>query len=296
MKSVANFGLIIIGTILVGVGAGGCAAGVSPSDTLAQALDKLAQQGDQSAALNRLTVGDLIAGFQQYLNQAAASSDSAGSGDASESTAASAQQEQQIAQLQGQLDQGQLSTSQFAAAVKNAMIASNGPAEMHLLVFGGPFDRGAPSQITDPLQLTDQQRQQADGIFQQEHSDIQNLRQNAHADIQAVLTADQLNLLQQLDSHPSVTPIAAASSSQSNANSQTSSPVGPAEALAQALNLSPDQITKIAQIREDLRAAVRARHQQAAGDFRNILTADQQQRLDTLDAVYGGGFDSLRAF
>jgi len=255
---------------------GGCAAGISPSDTLAQALDKLTQKASAFPALNRLTVGDVVAGFTQFVSQL-----TGGNATGASAQASSSQLDAQIGELQTQLDQGQITSSQFAAAVSTLYGQSAaGLQQQHVMIFGGPFNHAAPAAGMDPLNLTDAQRQQAQQLFEQAHADIRALRQAAHEKILAVLTPDQQAALSQVGSVNAGT-IAAGSAP---AGGQ---PTSWFQYLAEQLQLTSDQVTQIDQIRTDLRTAVQNRHQQARDDFRALLTPDQQQKLDELEAILG---------
>lgn len=228
--------LTIGGAALLAVS--GCAGNYDPNQTIAQALGQFAQTAGQVPALNQMTIGDLVAGFQQFVTQLDQANSMGPQG------SLTADQMQQIQDLQSKLDSGQITEQDFETQV-NAIIGNAAPH----FVFGGPFARGPRYDLAQALNLTAAQKQQAQDVFQRAHDDIQKLQQDAQAKILAVLTPDQETQLNQ----------------------------------GAEVQLTDAQGTQIDQIRTDLRTAVQARHQQARDEFRAILTADQQAIFDKLE-------------
>lgn len=251
----------------LGVGVAGCMQGSAATD-LTQMLDSLAAQAANVPALNQLTVSDVVSGFSQFVSRVL-------TGSAENATPLSDRQSAQIAQLHSQSARGQITPDQLADGVDQA-VSGGGDAEQveRGRRFGGPFH---PSAATDPMNLTSDQRTQADDLFRQARADVEVLRQTANADILAVLTPDQAAALDQLA--PQFEGGAGASGGESPA--PTTQPVLPwIYYLSDALGLTGDQWNKIDQIRTDLRTAVMERHQQARDAFRALLTPDQQKIFD----------------
>jgi len=277
------------GALLI-LASGGCAGNVDPNQSIAQALTQLAQTAAQVPALNQLTVSDLITGFQQYANQFGQVAA------AGQQTSLTSEQQQQIEDLQGQLDSGQITQQEFATQV-NGLIGSTDPnvASGGFCVCAGPF--GQPSELpaADPLSLTDAQKQQAQDIFQRLHDDIQTLRQDAHTQILAVLTPDQQAQLDQLFPQPAGASGASGPSGPlmppphrfgmrgREMGMRGGGPESFSQYLTGQLQLTDAQQTQIEQIRTNLRAAVQARHQQARDEFRAILTPEQLAILDQME-------------
>jgi Spy/CpxP family protein refolding chaperone len=268
----------------------GCSGGLDPNTTVAQALSILAQNAAQVPALNQITVSDLIAGFQQF----------AGGMGMAQLPSLTADQVQQIQDLQAQVDQGQITQADFATQV-NSIIGATLPAGMmaNLDVCGGPFGLQMGTGTAALLNLTDAQRQQELDITQRLHDDIQKLRQDAHDKILAVLTPEQQALLTQISqgrSSPTSQPIGLGMNGQGlgmGMGMGTGMGMGAGtgvmngtmqgmlfQDIATQLQLTDDQKAQIQQIRADLRTAVQARHQQARDEFLAILTPEQQAILN----------------
>jgi len=134
---------------------------------------------------------------------------------------------------------------------------------------GDPNGRGAP----DVLDLTDEQKSEANAIFAGAREDIDALHQAANDQIQALLTEEQLALLDEMEPN--------------NPNDIGPRPRGhhgppPCPFLGEVLNLTEEQKAAIQAILDDLRTAIQEREQQARDEFRAILTADQQVILDAM--------------
>lgn len=165
------------------------------------------------------------------------------------------------------------------------------------LPFPGPVD-----MLAQVLSLTDDQKAQAQDIFNRMHTDLEALRDQAHSDIRNVLTADQQAKLDEIiASHqppadgagrpfgpPPDGAVPAGGMGFGGPGFGPPPMMGDPKAMHQAmldnlaadLGLSDDQKAQIQTIQENLHAAVDARRQQAIGELRAILTADQLAQLD----------------
>ena len=268
---------------------GGC--GITADTTIADALRQLAQGADNDPTLSKMTVGDLVQGFEDYAGQF---------GGPGCMSALSADQLTQLQDLQGQLDRGEITPEEFAQHVQEIIgDIAPGYAFAGMGMMGGPFAGPPGGAIADLLQLTDAQQQQADDIFTRLHTDIAALRQAAQDQIRALLTADQLATLDELRAQN--TPLRPGMGMMGGGMmgmggrlgggmlppAGAGSDPGPLGRLADVLQLTDEQQAAIAQIHTDLRAAVKARHQQARDEFRAILTADQLAILDGIEAQNG---------
>ncbi len=285
----------------------GCATTLTADTTLSGALSSLAQAVAADPTLNQLTVSDLVQGFEAYANQVVTDGAAAGAADGNaamppETPPLTADQQAQLEDLQGQLDRGEITQEQFAQQVQTLIgDASPGYAFAGTDMLGGPFLGDPVMGLADVLQLTDEQRQQADDIFTRLHTDIDTLRQNAQDQIKTVLTADQLAKLDELQSQPPPGPPpggpggchmgpppgdqgAVAQPPDQDPNAVPDPAVDTWTRLADELQMTDDQQAAIEQIRTDLQDAVQARHQQARDEFRAILTSDQLAVLDQAEA------------
>ncbi len=282
----------------------GCGTTITGDTTLSDALSSLAQTVAADPTLSKLTVSDVVQGFAAYAGQLTGSSGTSGTGGMMMPSAPAVQlttdQQAQLEDLQSQLDSGAITQEQFAQQVQ-ALIGDIAPgfAFAGMGMMGGPF-RGDPVMgLADQLQLTDAEQQQAADVFQRLHDDITTLRQNAEDQIKALLTADQLAKLAELQAqsprggpgfgHMGPPPMGGGDNPSPwgpNGDPNTA-PVagrGTFTDLADELQLTDDQQVAIEQIRTDLQDAVQARHQQARDEFRAILTSDQLTRLDQAEA------------
>jgi Spy/CpxP family protein refolding chaperone len=299
MSGAFRFGTKIVGLVSLAGILTGCGTTITGDTTLSDALSTLAQTVAADPNLSQLTVSDVVQGFAAYASQLAASSGAAGLGGmmlpSAPAVQLTADQQAQLEDLQGQLDRGEITQEQFAEQV-HALIGDVAPgyAFAGMGMMGGPF-RGDPvMELADQLQLTDEQRQQAEGIFAALHTDIETLRQSAQDQIKAQLTADQLARLEELQSQaPPAPPGGPGRRHMGPPPGNLGDDAQPPEPgldiwtrLADELQLTDDQQTAVEQIRTDLRDAVEARHQQARDDFRAILTADQLTLLDQIEAEH----------
>jgi Spy/CpxP family protein refolding chaperone len=142
---------------------------------------------------------------------------------------------------------------------------------------GGPHGpRPGPGAPPPALDLTDEQQQAADQIFQAERDDIDALRAAAQEDIRALLTEEQLALFDEL---PPLPP----------GGGDCHGPGGPmgfaghggtlTDRLTEDLELSEEQQAAVDEILTTLQAAVQARHEQARDEFLALLTDEQLAQL-----------------
>ena len=152
----------------------------------------------------------------------------------------------------------------------------------------GPLER-----LATLLSLTEDQQAQAQQIFDTMHTDLEALREQGRADFEALLTADQLAQLEALRAEREADGLHAGPPPMMGGPMH-----GPGfgrpdpEAMQQArldrlteeLGLSEGQVTQIAALQDEQRAAVEARRQQAKDEFRAILTDEQIAILDEIEA------------
>jgi Spy/CpxP family protein refolding chaperone len=269
---------------------GGCME-ITADTTISEALNLLAQAASNDPTLNQLTVGDLVQGFLAYVNGLGAD----GQQGATVSSLTS-DQITQLEELQRQLDSGEITQQEFAQQVHDLVgDVAPGRAFAGMGMMGGPFPEPPGEQLADQLQLTDDQRQQAEDIFTRLHTDLDALRQSAEDQIKALLTADQLTQLdellaqsQRLPAPPPGGPHGGRMGPPPPNGGEPVSGLGPLDRFADALQLTDEQKAAIEQIHTDLQADVKARHQQARDEFRAILTADQLAILDQIEARHAG--------
>jgi Spy/CpxP family protein refolding chaperone len=263
---------------IAGVGAG-CGSSITGDMTLSEALSALSDAVAANPVLNQLTVSDLVQGFQDFAQQ------TVGDGFAAQLTS---EQQAQLEDLQNQFDNGDITAEEFADQVMN-ILGDLGPgyAFVGRGMMGGPFRGQSFTSPQNALDLTDEQAAQAKGIFDQLHDDLDTLRKDAHDQILALLTSDQLTTLEDLQSK---------SWSFGGPEFGRMRPGGPPiepdgfglPLLGDELSLTDEQQAAIEQIRTNLRNAVEARHQQARDEFRAILTEEQLAKLDEMEAQVPG--------
>ncbi|MCG8405360.1 MAG: hypothetical protein MI923_09200 [Phycisphaerales bacterium] len=233
--------------------------------------------------LSVLTSGDLADGFDQFV--ANANGRFAG-GD--RFAGLTPEQTSAVEDLQAQLNSGAIDSSEFAQQIRE-VLGDRAPN----LAFGGfgfggsPFGFGRGIGRGDPLDLSDEQKEQARAIFEELHSDISDLRSAAHEDIQAILTAEQLATLEERRSERIGFPGLGgrrAGGFRNGGNGSFS------ERFAEELGLSEQQQADLEDIRETLRASVKDRHTEAREVFIALLTPEQIEVLEELEAERDGLF------
>ncbi len=250
-------------SIMMALGSG---CGVSPGTTLQDLLT--------STGLGNVTVADVLNAIQNFTGQSTA---------LPFGQPLSSNQQAQASEIRSQLQSGQISNQQYDDQMMQ-ITGMQGPGRPFQASLGrsfgpegfhggpqGPMQGGPPHFNADALELTDEQQTQAQTIFDAMRQDITTLHQNAKAQIDAVLTADQLAILQSLD----------------EGGPHGFRCFGPGhhdDELADPLGLTDDQKAQIKTIMDDTRTAVDARRQQARDEFRAILTTEQQAQLDEFEA------------
>lgn len=309
--------------LTVGASAQGVQAGASGTSATAQVAPAAALAPGQTAtsatglaALNQVTIADLVAGFQQFLSQV-------GQTPAAGSQAALApEQQQQIQGLQAQLDGEEINEEAFAAQM-HSIIGNAAPAQ-RFGVLGAPLFQEPAAGTSDPLNLTAEQQQQAQDISTRLHDDIAQLRQEAHDLILSVLTADQQAKLSGTSSGQPAQPARPSTaktrvqgvglrshgtnvgvpgggtkvggqSTASGVGAQNAGSGAPLQNPFDSLQLTDAQKAEIELIRADLRVAVQARHQQARDEFFAILAPDQQALLYELEQMSGSAASAVSA-
>ncbi len=257
-----HLGSVLALFLTMGVGAPGCDTNFTLDTTLGEILDQV-------------TVGDVVEAFQRFASNVGADS---GFGPA----ALSAEQLSQLEDLQGRLNSGEITQEQFAVEIRG-LIGDRAPnaAFGGFAFFGGPLGSRMRGPMAGPLDLSDEQLELAHAIFEQLHSDIRDLRSQSHDDIRAVLTDEQLAALDQLRADRAGRGLPRGLRHRPDRGSAGGRFF---DRLAEELGLSEAQIAEITQLREDLRSAVETRHQQARDEFRNLLTDEQLEILDEIEA------------
>ncbi len=253
----------------------GCGVNVTALTDLLSSIDADTTLGE---LLNKVTVGDLVTAFQQFVSDV---------GDYQIGPLGSATlTDEQIAELeslQAQLDAGEITSDEFMASVQEIIgDAGAGIPFAGFRFFGGPFVHRACSQDAAALELTEDQRAQAEEIFDSAHEDIDALREEAKDNIRALLTEEQLVLLDEMPQRGDGPPAPPG---------RLRGPSGPpghgdgrlaCQQMYEDLDLTEEQWAAIETIREELRDAVIARHEQAREEFLAILTEEQLAILDEL--------------
>lgn len=192
----------------------------------------------------------------------------------------------------------------FIAAALSAQTApqpaATGPAPQHM----GAMSQGGFDRMAQQLNLTDQQKSQLQGIFQnhrqqaqsiaqdasltpqQRQDKLRQLRESTHQQVSAVLTPEQQQQMQQLRR-------------QRQGMGGAMGPMG-------RLNLTPDQKSKIRPIMqsshqqvqavrtdssltpEQKQAKLREIHQNTKSQIESLLTPEQQQQLQDMRKGRGG--------
>ncbi len=250
------------------IAAGGC-AGISGDSTLQEVLD--------ASGLGSVTINDVLGAIEDFTGQSAS---------LPFGQELTSDQQDQIASLQDQLNNGEITGQQYVEQLADVIGVqavgrpfAAGPGRQ----FGpggfrdGPLGLGAGpgpvGRLDANLDLTEAQQSQAQEIFDNMRTDIVALQDAAQTSIDAVLTADQLATLDSLD-------VGLFDGMRF---------LGAGAGLNRVINelgLSDDQQTQIQSILDQLKTDMDARRQKARDEFRAILTADQLATLDELDAPH----------
>lgn len=221
--------------------------------------------------LNEVTIGDLVEGFQQFADDLAADGAPVFAG-----VPLTDEQLGQIEAFQARFQLGLMDRLEFGRQTREAM-GDRAPhrAFAGFGFFGGPLGTAHHGEIAGPLELTEEQRTAAREIYDALHADIHSLRDVAHEEIRALLTEEQQALLDERKSD--------AMDTMSRAFRGPGRPHRFARRLAETLELTEEQQTAIADIRETLRASVRERHEQAREAFLALLTPEQLALLEGIE-------------
>lgn len=248
----------------------GCGQNVTADTTLAELL-------------NQITVGDVVEAFQRF---AAAVGERRG-GFGFFQAHLSDDQRSQIEALQAQFDAGEITREEFIEQVKS-IIGDALPNEpfVGFGFGGGPFGGHFGLRVGGYLDLTQEQVDAANEIFEKVHSDIADLRTQARDDILAVLTDEQRARLDEIVVGLFVgLPIGNGDNSTARRNGHGGFGFGfgrhghAFDRFADALGLTDEQQMQIRDIRENLMDAIRARHEQARDEFLALLTPEQLAKL-----------------
>ncbi len=221
--------------------------------------------------LNEMTIGDLVEGFQQFADELAA--------DGSPAFARPPLTDEQLGEIesfQARFQAGLMDHAEFGQHTREAM-GDRAPrrAFAGFGFFGGPLGTAHHGEIAGALELTEEQRTAAREIFDALHADIRVLRDAAHEEIRGLLTEEQQAMLDERKSD--------AMGTMSRASRGPGRPHRFAGRLAESLELTEEQQTAIADIRETLRASVRERHEQAREAFLALLTPKQLELLEGIE-------------
>ncbi len=272
-----------IGVIFMMAFAGGCGTSLEESGT-GSVLDLLsaADFSDDMPStdmLNQLTVGDLVGGFVDFTDESAFG---IGANHPS-SPGLSDEQLTALESLQAQLGGGEITEAEFSDAVQE-LIGDRG-AGLPFAGFsfcGSPFGHRMGNSAVSPLNLTDEQQAAAVEIFERLHDDIDGLRETTHEEVRALLTEEQLAVLDELGlpSDPNT------NFSARHGRFGFGRPGGfthgsfGSGSIISALELTEEQEMTLDTIRTELRESVQLRHEQARDEFLGLLTDEQLTELD----------------
>lgn len=151
-------------------------------------------------------------------------------------------------------------------------------------------DDGPHQQIADALGLTDEQKAAAEEIHSAAHTDIEAILESDRAQFRALLTEEQIAILDSLEAEREASAVFyaphAGGMGRGGLVRGAEGADGHADRLAEALSLTEDQQTEWATIRAETRAAIDARHEAAHEAFRALLTEEQLATFDNLEAEH----------
>jgi Spy/CpxP family protein refolding chaperone len=273
----------------------GCGTAITSDTTLQQLLDQL--------GLGQMKVSDILSGLGQL-----AGGVSNGGGFGFAALSLTSEQTAQLTDLRNQLDAGQITQDDFAKQVR-AIVGDGAPAFAFgdMGFGGGPMGMGgSPADLlASALGLTDDQKTQAQDVFDRFQADLQGLQSDARGKFDAALTDAQRQQLTDLRNEHSASfgrPIGFGGpggfggfgGAPSGGGPFGLGPHGPlgggwtsgGNGIADQLGLSDEQRAQTAQIQDDLKLALEARRQTADDELRKILTADQAAQFDTLQSQF----------
>ncbi|TWT40577.1 LTXXQ motif protein [Phycisphaerae bacterium RAS1] len=260
-----------LGLVAVMASNGGGCAGLSSDATLQELLD--------SSGLGSTTIADVLGAIDQFSGNAAF---------LPFGRTLTTEQQDQLAALHDQFAAGEITGDEFhtkAAEILGVEDVGMGFGAGPGRCFGsdgfaggprgGHGGFGGPQERLDALlDLTDEQADQAQTIFDAMRTDVTSLQDAARDAIDAVLTDEQLAQLDEL---------------RSNAGGEHHGHrvFGPGiDRLAEKLELTEEQQTQIETLLDTLKTDVQTRREQARTEFRAILTDEQLAALDEFEAAH----------
>lgn len=246
----------------------GCGT-VSTDSTLQQLLD--------ASGLGGVTVSDVLGSIQEFTGNSAA---------LPFGQTMNADQQGRFDALRAQHDAGEIAGAEYGRQVDELLgapgagrpfEAGRGRSFGHAGFRGGPLGMGgAPrDRLAARLDLTDEQKTQAQTIFDAMREEVLALQNAARDQIDALLTEEQRQQLDEmcdgfqggfrLFGHGLNTDV-----------------------LSDRLDLTEEQQTQVQAVLDQLRTDADARRQQARDAFRAILTTEQAALLDELEANHPG--------
>jgi len=254
--------------------AGGCGV-LSSASTLAGLMSSIDANTTLGELLNQVTVGDLASLVQQLVSTFSADANSFRTADALTDDDLA-----EIESLQAQLEAGEITEQAFLEALRE-IIGDVGPRMGFgaMPPFGGPHGPCMGMEQRPSLDLTDEQQTEANQIFADAREDIDALFQDANDRIRALLTEEQLALLDERE--PNL-------SSDGMRPPRHHGPPPPCPFLDDSLNLTDEQKTEIQAILDELQTAVSDRKEQATEAFLAILTEEQRAIVDEMKAAGPG--------
>ncbi|MBN2448329.1 MAG: hypothetical protein JXO22_16500 [Phycisphaerae bacterium] len=269
-------GTVVVAAVLAAL-AGGCDTSVMTGDS-SSILDSLSEFGiteDMTIAnvLNQVTVGDVLTGFVSFVDEVTSNLDAA----MAQASGLSDEELAELETLQAQLDAGEITETEFGDAISE-IIGDRGAGMPFagLSFYGSPSGHRMNAGAAAVLDLTEEQQVAAEEIFQSLHDDIDALRAATHEAIRAMLTDEQLLILDDMGAldQESATPRMGRGAMGSGRG------VSRSVQIADELQLTEEQQAAIDGLRAELRDAIRVRHEQAHAEFLALLTEEQLAALD----------------
>ena len=254
-------------------------AGCAPtgSDSVADLLSTLTGQtvtADTTLGqlLNELTIGDAVDAFARFAQEGGATRGGFPAG-----PSLTDEERMEIEAFQAEFDAGGLSAADFSESIRG-VIGDRGAGRPFagFGFYGAPIGHRMGSHDAVRLDLTEEQRAAGEEIFQATHDDIAALRDAAMEEIRALLTDEQVAALDELRPGDRLGPGRARGGRMSFGRGERPA----AGRLTEELGLSDEQQASLEAIREDMRANIQARHEQARNEFLELLTDEQRQMID----------------
>lgn len=261
MRTLLSIGL---GTILLG----GTACTTDSTDALNTAASALSGQSSTT-----------VAGDQENADRPATLRGGPSGGRGGPALNLSDEQRAQLDALRAQVEAGEITPEEAHDSAREII------GESGMMPPGGPgeFGRqpGPGGRVFAELNLTDEQRTQAEAIREQAHADIKALHEAARAETRALLTEEQQALFDEL---PPPGPPHGPGGRGPGHPPEGENPM--LDRLTEELGLSAEQQAAIGTIMETTHTNIKARHDQAREAFRAILTEEQLAKLDEFEAKH----------